>query len=325
MIRLGSDEPAEGGLARFQPTTARPVYSSTRFTALGSALVKHERICRQPARRSRHNPLVTAQQLNALLCSLVEDLNRETTVDRVVAGDPNREATGVAVCWMPYRSALQEAHSQGANIVVTHEPTFYDHFELKNAPGHPRLQEAKEQKARLIDELGLTVIRCHDVWDAMPKIGVPFEWGRFLGLEDMIRSKRYMNLYRVEPKPAIVWAKAIAERTSKAGQGTVEFYGDPERAIGSIGVGTGCYSEALEMYEFGADLAVTVDDIARAWIVGEYCNDVGNPLVVVNHGVSEACAMDTLAATIRELAPEIPVRVLPQGASYREVRASESD
>lgn len=268
---------------------------------------------------------MTARQLNERLRSLVEDLDLEATVDRVVAGDPNRDVTGVAVCWMPYRAALQEAHSQGANVVVAHEPTFYDHFELQNAPGHPRLEEAKEQKARLIDELGLTVIRCHDVWDAMPQIGVPFEWGRFLGLGEMIRSKRYLNLYLVEQKPAIEWAAAIAKRTAQAGQGTVEFYGDPERAVGSIGVGTGCYSEALEMYEYGADLAVTVDDIARSWIVGEYCNDVGNPLVVVNHGVSEACAMDALAATIRELAPEIPVRVLPQGASYREVRALDSD
>jgi hypothetical protein len=74
----------------------------------------------------------------------------------------------------------------------------------------------------------------------------------------------------------------------------------------------------MDLYELGADLAVTVDDIARAWVIGEYCHDTGNPLIVVNHGVSEACAMDSLAETLRKLT-DVPVHLIKQGASYREV------
>jgi putative NIF3 family GTP cyclohydrolase 1 type 2 len=64
-----------------------------------------------------------------------------------------------------------------------------------------------------------------------------------------------------------------------------------------------------------------VDDIARAWIIGEYCHDTGNPLIVVNHGVSENCAMDSLAEKLRELT-NVPVHLIEQGASYQEISAN---
>ncbi len=262
--------------------------------------------------------VMTARELNEALHGLWPHCDQAKTVDRVIAGDPEQTVTGIAVCWMPYSDTLEAAARLGANTVVAHEPTFFDHFELRNSPGHPRLCAAKREKQQLIAELGLSIIRCHDVWDAIPKIGVPFRWGAFLGLTDLVSSKRYLNVYRVERQPAVEFARFLAGRTARAGQHTVEFYGDPDRLVEFIGIGTGCCSEAMDLYELGADLAVTVDDIARAWVIGEYCHDTGNPLIVVNHGVSEACAMDSLAETLRKLT-DVPVHLIKQGASYREV------
>jgi len=264
---------------------------------------------------------VTAQELSDALHGLWPHCDPAKTVDRVIAGDPNQTVTGIAVCWMPYSESLRKAAQLGANTVVTHEPTFYDHFELQNGPGHPQYATAKEEKQRLIAELGLTIIRCHDVWDAIPEIGVPFRWGAFLGLTDLVRCQRYLNVYRMEPQPAGQFARYLAGRTAAAGQRTVEFYGDPDRLVHTVGIGTGCCSDALDLYELGADLAVMVDDIARAWIIGEYCHDTGNPLIVVNHGVSENCAMDSLAEKLRELT-NVPVHLIEQGASYQEISAN---
>jgi len=265
---------------------------------------------------------MTAQELSAALHARWPRVDPEKTVDRVIAGDPAQAVTGVAVCWMPYSEALREAAALEVNTVVTHEPTFYDHFEFRNEPGHPRYQAAKSAKQALITELGLTILRCHDVWDAIPEVGVPFEWGRFLGLTDLVRSERYLNVYQVEPQTALAFAQTFAGRTAAAGQSTVEFYGDPARVISTVGIGTGCCSDALSLYDLGADLAVSVDDIARAWTIGEYCHDTGNPMIVVNHGVSEDCAMGSLCEAVREILPGVPVHWLRQGASYREVSAA---
>jgi len=264
---------------------------------------------------------MTAQELSDALHALWPHANPEKTVDRVIAGNPDQSINGIAVCWMPYSETLRQAAALGVNTVVTHEPTFYDHHELRNTPGHPRYVAAKAEKERLIAELGLTIIRCHDVWDAIPEIGVPFRWGYFLGLTDLVHSQRYLNVYRVPPQTAAEFARYLAGRTAAAGQQTVEFYGDPDRIIERVGIGAGCCSDALDLYELGADLAVTVDDIARAWIIGEYCRDTGHPLIVVNHGVSEACAMDSLVDALQELT-NVPVHLIEQGASYQEISAN---
>ncbi|MEI7577904.1 MAG: Nif3-like dinuclear metal center hexameric protein [Armatimonadota bacterium] len=264
---------------------------------------------------------MTARQLSDALHTLWPHCDPNKTVDRVIAGDSNQEINGVAVCWMPYSATLRQAAAMGVNTVVTHEPTFYDHWELKKEVSHARYESAKREKEALIEALGLTVIRCHDVWDAIQEIGVPFEWGRFLGLSDLVKSEQYVNLYRIEQQTAITFTQYFASRTAVAGQATVEFYGDPERLIETVGIGTGCYSDAMRLYDLGADLAVSVDDIARAWIIGEYCHDTGSPMIVVNHGVSEDCAMVSLRDKIQELLPNLRVCRIEQGCSYREISA----
>ncbi len=264
---------------------------------------------------------MNVRELNDALCSLMPALNQEHSVDQVIYGDPGMEIKGVAVCWLPSLSAIREAAGSGANVVVTHEPTFYDHFEFRKGAPCSRLIEAISAKQALLDELGMAVIRCHDVWDARKVDGIPFEWARFLGLGDPVRQEAYMHVYRVTEQSAKDFARCIAIRTAAVGQATVGFYGDPSRQIRSVGIGTGCYSDALELFDLGADLAITVDDITRSWIVGSYANDTGYPVVVVNHGVSEACAMSSLADCVRSMVPEVSVNALTQGCSYREVTA----
>ena len=266
--------------------------------------------------------LMTALELCDSLNRLWPELDLSKTVDQLVAGDGNQVVNGVAVCWMPYSSTLREAAALGVNTVVAHEPTFFDHWELKKEVLHPRYEEAKREKLSLIAELGLTIIRCHDVWDAIPEVGMPFRWGHFLVLSRLLHSERYLNVYRVERQKALEFSKYFASRTAEAGQSTVEFYGDPDRIIETVGIGTGCCSEAMRLYDLGADLAVSVDDIARAWIIGEYCNDTGSPMIVVNHGVSEDCGMDSLRDQVERLLPTVPVYRIKQGCSYLEVRHS---
>jgi putative NIF3 family GTP cyclohydrolase 1 type 2 len=267
---------------------------------------------------------MTAIELCSSLNSLWPELDLSKTVDRVIAGKADQDVNGVAVCWMPYSSTLREAAALGVNTVVAHEPTFFDHWELKKEVSHPRYEAAKREKETLIEQLGLTIIRCHDVWDAIPEVGMPFRWGHFLGLNRLVRSERYLNVYRVERQTALEFARYFASRTAAAGQATVEFYGDPERIIESVGIGTGCCSDAMSLYDLGADLAVSVDDIARAWIIGEYCNDTGSPMIVVNHGVSEDCGMDSLRDQIELIVPDVPVYRIKQGCSYVEVRQANS-
>jgi putative NIF3 family GTP cyclohydrolase 1 type 2 len=256
-----------------------------------------------------------AIDINKHLNSLIENLF-EDTVDRVIYGDPDVVVKGIAVCWMPYRNTIERAKALGANVLIVHEPTFYGHWDLYgDLADIPELQAKKE----LIDESGITIIRCHDVWDAMPGIGIPFAWGRFLGLGEPTKSIRYYNVYPVDPQPALRFAHNIISKTATLGQPVIGFYGDPERIITMVGLGTGCISDPFEIYRLGGDLAISVDDVVRAWIAGAWCEDTGNPLVVVNHAVSEEPGIAALAEYLKKAFPKYSVTHIQQQCSYRPV------
>lgn len=261
---------------------------------------------------------MTPAQLNAHLNGLFPDI-KEDTVDRVIFGDPDREITAVAVAWMPYRATIEAALEAGANTLVTHEPTFYTHRDLRDK-GVEDVPETQVKRAWL-DEQDITIIRCHDVWDAIPDIGIPYAWGEFLGLGTPVKSERYYNVYDVDPQTAETFARRVAARTADLGQPTVGFYGDPDRTITSVGLGTGCISQADRIRGMGADLAISVDDVVRAWIDGEMSADSGYPLIVVNHCVSEEPGIVKLADYLARTFPDIPVTHLPQTCTYRPITA----
>ena len=82
----------------------------------------------------------------------------------------------IGTAWMPYFSTLKEAHKQGVNVLVVHEPTFYTHWDLGktgydfyNAPSPAKDQyiEAVEVKKKWIEDNAIVIIRSHDIPDIL--------------------------------------------------------------------------------------------------------------------------------------------------------------
>lgn len=51
------------------------------------------------------------------------------TVDSFKAGDPDTPVTGIATTMMGTYDVLQRAAAAGDNLIVTHEPVFYNHLD----------------------------------------------------------------------------------------------------------------------------------------------------------------------------------------------------
>jgi hypothetical protein len=69
------------------------------------------------------------------------------SVDRIIIGDPQTSIQKIGTCWLPNWSTLKKCRSMGINVLVTHEPTFYTHWDLDEtkedyfrAPNHARNQ-----------------------------------------------------------------------------------------------------------------------------------------------------------------------------------------
>ncbi len=256
----------------------------------------------------------------------------EPSVDRIIIGDPETEVASIGTAWLPYWETCRQAVRDGVNTLVVHEPTFYTHWDLDEkdggfggtpAAGQEVVRKAVAAKKEWILENKLVIIRCHDVLDKVEGFGIPHALGRLLGFTkgDILRSKPYYNVYRIETKPAVEVARSIARKLAAVRQPGVAFYGDPDRLVGSVGVGTGCYSDPLEFMDMAPDLFIAIDDVVRTWTQTVLARDTGHPLVVINHGASEEAGVRMLAEQLEKKYPERKVIHYAQGCGYRWVTA----
>jgi putative NIF3 family GTP cyclohydrolase 1 type 2 len=269
---------------------------------------------------------MTAQELSTWLRS--RHAVPEPSVDRVIAGDPQREVRAIAVMWLPSWPALRAAATGGANVVVAHEPTFYTHHDLDGfaeafagiPPATRAAMEAtRDAKRSWLEQAGLTVIRCHDVLDAM-RGGVVDSLAAALGFSppDYATEAPHFRVVRLAAATrAGDVAQRLATRFAELGQPGVAFYGDPERPVRSIGLGTGYGNDPLQHFALGADLALAIDDRIKTWCEPAWAGDSGYPIVVVNHGTAEEWGVRRLATLIARAHPEIPLRLVAQGCGFR--------
>src|ERR1700693_5434610 len=72
---------------------------------------------------------LTAQEIVQRIQEHVGIPWQKETVDTFKAGDPDSKVTGIAVTMMATFDVLQRAAASGANLIITHEPTFYNHLD----------------------------------------------------------------------------------------------------------------------------------------------------------------------------------------------------
>jgi putative NIF3 family GTP cyclohydrolase 1 type 2 len=105
-------------------------------------------------------------------------------VDTVKAGDPSTKVTGVATTFLDTLDVLREANRRGLNLVITLEPTFYNHLDqttlLTNDPVY-------KEKLAFIEEHHMVVFRLHDAIHRVPPDAIA------MGLVERLGWKAYLR------------------------------------------------------------------------------------------------------------------------------------
>lgn len=240
-------------------------------------------------------------------------VNFDKTRDIVLFGDPSQEVKKVGVCWIVTMNVIKQAALQGINFIVTHENCFYE----ESTSPHQKLLEARKQKMALLTSHGICVARCHDVWDRMPKYGIPDSWGDAMGLTFEPRPVNSFYKYaRFEPTPVEEIAKRIAAGIKPYGQDSVTVLGDPHKLISSIGIGTGAITDVFNMLKEEADCLVVTDDGITNWIHGQYCVDKDIPLILTHHPVAEIPGMMHMVEYLKLNFKDIEITYLDEGYRY---------
>ena len=278
-----------------------------------------------------------AEELHKHFKSVGRWVNWERTVDRFLAGNPDVEVEGIAVSWMPTFPNLENALKAGCNLFVTHEPlyavTIDDQGKVIGGTPFidPHLRGIRNKifdkddvwvkKQKWLEEVGMTIYRCHDFWDDFPEMGIHGAWAEWLGLSgEPVEKKRFYEIHEFDETTVEDLANRILERVKPLGQEAVHVVGNLRKRVSRIAIGTGAITDYREMHRMGADVLLLTDDGTRLWESRQWAIDSGMPLIIVNHATSEEPGMIALSLYIQKIFPEIPVKHIPAGCIYRTIR-----
>jgi putative NIF3 family GTP cyclohydrolase 1 type 2 len=255
--------------------------------------------------------------------SLAEWVDRDTTVDRIIAGDPDAHVDRCLVTWMPSSKALRCMVDRGIRLMICHEPTFWNHREDRPTPDNPESQE----KFAYIQDHSITILRNHDCWDRWPEVGIPWAWADFLGLGNQpkaVSPNGYQHRYDIEPVSLEVFARQVAKQCENIGEPLVQVTGDASQRVSRIGVGTGCVCDIPTYQKMDCDCSIVCDDGSCYWSGIQRAEDFRHPVIRVNHGTSEEPGMVTLTKYINDRLEGLRAEHLPHGSTFRLVGAKET-
>ena len=241
-----------------------------------------------------------------------------TTVDTLKAGDPNTVVTGIVTTFMDTYAVLERAVATGKNLVVTHEPTFYNHpDDLMRLATDP----VQQQKLAYIREHHLVVWRFHDTWHMRRPDGI------LAGMVDRFGWKSYQSTtdphsFTLPPSTVGGIAALLEART---GARAIRIVGDPGMRVTEVVLLPGASGSEKQISALQRDnVQLLIAGEAREWETVPYVQDAVSEgrhkaLILLGHEVSEEAGMEECARWFRTLFPTIPVDFLPAGEPFHVV------
>lgn len=259
-----------------------------------------------------HAQTITAQQVIDRIKAHVGIPWTLPTVDTFKSGDANTPVTGIAMTMMATLDVLQRAAREGKNLVITHEPTFYDHLDSTNTLVRES-DAVTAAKLKFIDEHHMVVWRFHDYAHSMqPDIimtGVvrALDWTAF---QDRAVPWRFHM-------PATTLAALADSIRRKLGAHAMRIVGDPTLLVSELTLvpgAAGFPTHRLAMRD--STVQVLVIGEAREWETVEYIDDAiaagqRRALIIIGHIPSEQPGMEDATRWLQSFVKEVPVGFVP--------------
>lgn len=237
------------------------------------------------------------------------------TVDNFKGGDPEVEVTGIATTFMATLEVLKKAKSKGLNMIITHEPTFYNHFDHLDTYGNdPIISE----KLKFIKENNLTVFRFHDHIHRTNPDGIYKGVVNQLGWE----------FYEVHQRPYIykmpeIKLKRLAEQLKRVFQtNTIRIVGNPEMVLTNVALVLGASGSKAQIQSLQReDVDVEIIGETHEWETVEYVRDAqslgkNKALILVGHANSEEAGMDYCSHWLKTFLPDLAIEFIPAGDPF---------
>ncbi len=258
------------------------------------------------------SPLTIAAAIDTILAATPFDPAYDT-VDTVKIGDAQQPLRGIATTFMATCEVIERAAAAGANLLITHEPTFYNHLDTTDWLEHDPVYQAKRA---LIERHGLVIWRFHDHWHMHQPDGIYTGVLRALGWQPAHPDAPIFDI------PPTTLADLAAQLKHKLGITMLRAVGSPDLPCRRVGLLVGAIGGRVQidvMSQHEVDVLVC-GEIAE-WETSEYVRDAGllgfaRGLIVTGHAPSEEAGMAYLAEWLGERLPGVPATHLPAGSPF---------
>ncbi|MGI9075249.1 MAG: Nif3-like dinuclear metal center hexameric protein [Bryobacteraceae bacterium] len=233
---------------------------------------------------------------------------RTETVDTFKAGNPDSPVTGIAVTMMATLDVLERATASGKTLIITHEPTFYNHLDTTN-----NLKQQNDPvlaaKQEFIEKHGLVVWRFHDHWHARKPDGILLGMTRALGWEKF-QNPTLEHLFVLPETTLGNMAEYIKTRLSIR---ALRVVGDPQMKFTKVAFLPGAAGSAKQIELLERDeVEVLLIGETPEWETVEYVADAvtehkRKALVIFGHIPSEQAGMEECARWLKTFITEVPV------------------
>lgn len=255
--------------------------------------------------------MIRARDVDDFFTGLDPEVRKKRTCDGFKFGSPDAEVRGIATMWMATPENIRRAHGLGCNLIITHEPTFYNHWDETEEFVDDR---AYKDKVALLEETGMTVIRIHDLWDRFPEFGIHDSWAKRTGLSKAVGSDAKHTLFEIEPTTLEAFARRVQGRMGVTG---VRFAGPPEKVVTYVTLGVGAWGGIGNLkacMELEADVFATGETVE--WQTVRFALESGMCMVVVGHNNSEEFGLAAMAHFLTQHFPDLPVTYVPTRDPY---------
>jgi len=233
------------------------------------------------------------------------------TVDTFKAGDPDTPVTGIATTMMATYDVLVRAAAAGDNLVITHEPTFYNHQD-QTAMLQKENDAVLAAKQEFIAKHHLVVFRLHDHWHMRTPDGIQAGMIRALAWEKF-QNPTDNHLFVI---PETTVEKLASDIKARLGIHALRVVGDPNLRVTKVALAPGYPGFPGERRWLQRDdVEALVMGEGLEWETIEYGADASaegkhKALIILGHIPSEQSGMEDCAKWLKTLVPEVKVEFI---------------
>ena len=260
----------------------------------------------------------TARQIVAQMQAHVTCPWSQETVDTFKTGNPDDAVTGIAVAMFADMETLRKAVASHCNLIIVHEPTFYNHLDKTD---FLKIDPVFEKKIAYINEHKLIIFRFHDHIHRTSPDGIYVGMIEKLGWEAN-QFNRSLTYFKFNDQTVEEFAQKLQEKL-KGNQ--LRIVGDPHMHITNVALSVGApgFQSHLNFLEDGFTELLVAGE-ASEWETYEYVLDASmmgmkKAAIFTGHIPSEEAGMEYCAKWLKTFINDIPIVYLENGPAYRPV------